>query len=192
MICFLIDPYWAFVECTRITLSADLYKSEDMSLAIRIMPKDTAWIMDGVYDGYDKDGPGVEGSMAPIFHHGVKLKGNQDEDLNVFYKYKLKQFGIDTEGLQAVMKETCEPIQTPARCSEGGIHLGKFPITGECAKEAKRHPRCGDIFMFSPSYPEWGCTCCAADNEPIVHQDDQWGLYSSASCLLNTSTIATT
>lgn len=182
-----MKPYESFVECTRETLPAGVYKSGDTT--IRIMPKDTAWVMDGAYDGYKRDGPGVNGDPAPVFHHGVKLRGDQDKDVDVFYKYNLEQFGIEVDDLQTKIKETCEPFQKPARCSEteGNRHLGNFPTAGECAREAKRHPKCGDTFQFSEEYPDWGCTCCSEDSEPIVREDDLWGLYSSAACLVDTT-----
>ncbi|KAL7545114.1 hypothetical protein ACHAWF_008470 [Thalassiosira exigua] len=60
-----LEPYWAFVRCTRRSIPAGSYDEE--GLTIRIFAKDTAWMMDDVYDGYDKDGSGP-GGMGHVLY----------------------------------------------------------------------------------------------------------------------------
>ena len=82
-----LDPYFEYVGCTRQLVKAGVYLSEDRALSIRIMAKQTAWVVDHLQDLYEKDGP-VTGGVGPVFHHGVKLS-NQKDDLKVFSKYGL-------------------------------------------------------------------------------------------------------
>jgi hypothetical protein len=53
-----LGPYFDFVGCTRQLVKAGTYVSEDQALSIRIMKKETAWVVDRHIDGYGKDGHG--------------------------------------------------------------------------------------------------------------------------------------
>lgn len=47
-----LDPYYSFVGCTRELVPAGSYLATDLS--VRIMKKNTAWTMDGVFDNYQR------------------------------------------------------------------------------------------------------------------------------------------
>lgn len=142
------------------------------------MKKDTAWVMDGVYDGYGKDGHGPEG-IGPVFHHGIKLHGN-DEDMLAFDKYGLNS----SDTLESIeLKDACNPIKRASRCTSEANELGAFLTPGECAKATSIFRSCGDTFMFSTSYPSWGCRCCSANDMPKL-DDELWAVYSSSGCIV--------
>ena len=82
-----LDPYFSYVGCTREIVPAGSYSIDDLS--IRIAKKNTAWVMDGVYDSYDGHQVESEASLPlPIFHHGVKMN-NFEEDSWKYVKYNL-------------------------------------------------------------------------------------------------------
>lgn len=168
--CSYQGPYTGFVDCTRQLAKAGTYTNKDATLSVRIMKKDTAWVMDGVYDGYGRDRHGP-GGVGPVFHHGVKIHGN-DKDLLVFEKYKLDSVALAS---------ACDPIHKASRCSSA-IDIGEFFTPGECAKKAKVFGLCGDTFMFSKDYPVWGCKCCDINDSPLHNGEELWALYSVSNC----------
>jgi hypothetical protein len=175
LVTYVTDPYYEFVGCTRQLVQAGTYRSADSSaLSIRIMKKQTAWVMDAFVDGYGKEGHGP-GGVGPVFPHGVKLHGNK-EDVKIFDKY-----GFDF----VEVEDTCKPIADQARCSsQANEELGVLSTPGACAKVASNDKSCGDTFMFSKSYPSWGCRCFVADDSPNHSGEELWAVYSASACVI--------
>lgn len=82
----------------------------------------------------------------------------------------------------AFTEQECEPIQTSAQCTAEGAYLGEFNFPHGCAEMIANHPSCGDLFMFSTNYPEWGCRCCSIDVQNNTTGNDNWAIFSSAKC----------
>mmetsp|Transcript_26645 Transcript_26645/g.54487 ORF Transcript_26645/g.54487 Transcript_26645/m.54487 type:complete len:142 (+) Transcript_26645:1050-1475(+) len=138
--------------------------------------------MDGVYDSYEKDGSGP-GGFGPVFHHGVKLTGKNDEDLDSLLKYGL-QLNLP-EDTAKVSSNSCEPILKTAECGEEARGFGPMLTPGECAVNIYKWKEiCSDSFMFSESYPEWGCRCCVEGDTPEKGAE-LWSLYSVSDCIDN-------
>ena len=83
---------------------------------------------------------------------------------------------------QELSVSLCEPIQTSAQCTADEVNLGEFNSPHGCAVAIANQPTCGDLFMFSATYPEWGCRCCSIDVQHNTTGNDNWALYSSAKC----------
>ena len=111
-----LDPYFEYVGCTRQLVKAGVHLSEDRALSIRIMAKQTAWVVDHHHELYEIDGL-ITGGVGPVFHHGVKLS-NQKDDLKVFSKYGL---GVSCGNHRAA---TCDD------CPQGN---GEVWCNGECS-----------------------------------------------------------
>jgi len=159
-----------------------VYTNDESSFSFRILKRDTAWVMDGVYDSYEKDGSGP-GGFGPVFHHGVKLTGKNDEDLDSLLKYGL-QLNLP-EDTAKVSSNSCEPILKTAECGEEARGFGPMLTPGECAVNIYKWKEiCSDSFMFSESYPEWGCRCCVEGDTPEKGAE-LWSLYSVSDCIDN-------
>ena len=76
----------------------------------------------------------------------------------------------------------CEPIQTSAQCTAEEVNLGEFNSPHGCAEAIANQPFCGDLFMFSATYPGWGCRCCSIGVRHNNTGNDNWDLFSSAKC----------
>jgi len=71
---------------------------------------------------------------------------------------------------------TTKEVVHDGECRKQLKRLGDFSSPGECAAKVGNDPTCvSDVFMWSESYPEWGCRCCQTSNNPIEHK--LWNLY---------------
>ena len=179
-----LNPYWAYVECTRKKTRPGSYISSGLS--VRLLKKDTAWVMDGVYDMYGREGHGPAGA-GPVFHHGVKLKGDAAADKIAREKYGLpllenrkgEDFGDTTKALDTTTGTVL--THSSAQCSAEGENLGNKASPKDCALAASIRKNCGMTFMFSDSYPVWGCRCCVPDDPPNESGNANWSLFSLVS-----------
>ena len=119
-----LGPYFDFVGCTRQLVKAGTYVSEDQALSIRIMKKETAWVVDRHKDGYGEDGHGP-GGVGTVFHHGVKLNYSK-EDSEVF-----REYGLDSDKREHLLV-SCgnHRAATCDGCPQGN---GEFWCNGECS-----------------------------------------------------------
>ena len=139
------------------------------------MPKMSAWVVDGVYDSVARNGSDKGGNPAPVFHHGVKLSGNETEDAEKYNKYELQHVIAPRDAIP------CTPILEKAECEAKETSLGVFESARECSSAVNSSSWCGDTFKFSTSYHEWGCHCCQnSDNTTVPH--DLWSVYSLSNC----------
>eukprot|EP00440_Ansanella_granifera_P041870 gb/GFBE01045394.1/.p1 GENE.gb/GFBE01045394.1/~~gb/GFBE01045394.1/.p1 ORF type:complete len:310 (+),score=61.81 gb/GFBE01045394.1/:1-930(+) len=88
-------------------------------------------------------------------------------DMCVDYRSKVKilfkSFQLDQE------KRECQTITE---------NLGEFKSPEECARKAVDEPECGRKIMYSFSYPDWGCRCCALDTPAGDEEKPPWNVYS--------------
>merc|ERR1711994_512031 len=62
-------------------------------------------------------------------------------------------------------------------CGEQVKNLGEFQSAHDCALVVAGDAECTqNLFMWSSSYPVWGCRCCESADNPKEH--DLWNLYS--------------
>ena len=76
----------------------------------------------------------------------------------------------------------CNPIQTSAICANQGFNLGPLSTAMECAVAVANREECGNTFMFSSTYPSWGCRCCVVDDAPPYPTNPNWSLHSLSDC----------
>ena len=173
-----LNPYWAYVECTRKKTRPGSYISSGLS--VRLLKKDTAWVMDGAYDMYGRGGHGPAGA-GPIFHHGVKLKGDAATDKITREKYELPL--LENRKGEDFRDTTTGTVLThsSAQCSAESENLGNMASPKHCALAASLRKNCGMTFMFSDSYPVWGCRCCVPGDPPNESGNANWSLFSLVS-----------
>eukprot|EP00933_Yihiella_yeosuensis_P006862 TRINITY_DN11168_c0_g1_i1.p1 TRINITY_DN11168_c0_g1~~TRINITY_DN11168_c0_g1_i1.p1 ORF type:complete len:329 (-),score=79.02 TRINITY_DN11168_c0_g1_i1:163-1149(-) len=69
-------------------------------------------------------------------------------------------------------------IAPKRECETPAENIGEFKTPEECARQAIVQKECGNSIMFSESYPEWGCRCCAIDTPPAEQgEGDLWSVY---------------
>merc|ERR1712062_646815 len=62
-------------------------------------------------------------------------------------------------------------------CSSQDKNLGEFASAHECAAVVQSDDACtSNVFMWSWSYPVWGCRCCPSAEAPLQHF--RWNVYS--------------
>ena len=80
-------------------------------------------------------------------------------------------------------KKACEPIQISAECTTEATNFGSLPSPNACARKVirqmARHSDCSDLFMFSTSYPGWGCRCCSLNGAHNTTGNANWALFSN-------------
>ena len=103
------------------------------------------------------------------FGHPMKISGGY------------REFSEAYDQLQAAPKvfPKCNPIQTLAQCTAGARNVGAFLTAEECAHEMANASECGDTFMFSLNYPDWGCHCCVPGDKINDSGNANWALYSA-------------
>lgn len=176
-----MDPYWAYVACTRKKTQPGTYTSSELS--VRILKRDTAWVMDGAFDMYGREGHGPAG-VGPIFHHGVKCKGDDAADKMTREKYGMLLIE-NSKGKDFRDANTTVLTHSSAQCSTESENLGTMPSLKQCALAVSITKYCGMTFMFSESYPVWGCRCCVPDDPPNESGNANWNLFSLGSAKEN-------
>ena len=168
-----LNPYFEFIQCARNQTPAGVYKSKGNNfLSIRIIPKGHAWVVDGIYDA-----DSLCNMEAPVFHHGIKLKGNRKHNLPKHEKYLIPMPEKNTDVI-------CEPLQSAGQYKQEAMGLGSgMETAAQCAPKVNHFSKCGDIFMFSKAYPAWGCRCCELNGVHILNPNSLWNLHSSRKCL---------
>lgn len=78
-------------------------------------------------------------------------------------KFTFKSITLD------IKKRECETIAE---------NVGEFKDPEECARAAMDNPECGKKIMYSYSYPNWGCRCCALDTAAADEEKVEWNVYS--------------
>lgn len=179
-----LDPYFEFVTCARENVIPSRMESADGSgLSIRLLAKGKAWVVDGVFD------PSNRSEFGPVFHHGVKIHRNptliEPEKVK---KYELNLGSAESESYGA--EKACDPIQTSTQCATEATYFQSLLSPNACARKMTHHAECSDLFMFSTSYPEWGCRCCSLNgSQNLTDNDSNWALYSAANCMKSSAQV---
>lgn len=63
-------------------------------------------------------------------------------------------------------------------CSEIAYSFGPQASAKACADLVLPQAECGRALMFSKTYPEWGCRCCAAGTTPGDDVKPDWTVYA--------------
>jgi len=71
---------------------------------------------------------------------------------------------------------TASAVQNDVECGKQVKNYGATTTADECALKVEEDDDCSSgVFMWSSSYPVWGCRCCTNAENPIQH--DLWNLY---------------
>lgn len=62
-------------------------------------------------------------------------------------------------------------------CGQEGTNFGEMKSPFECAESVLRDKGCGNHFMFSVSYPSWGCRCCTPTGGEGGNLNPEWDLF---------------
>lgn len=93
---------------------------------------------------------------------------------------------LDVDTMLAWQDEVPGPIsgsQAPTlhaaglECVKQGTNFGEIATPRECAALVQGDKHCGDKFMFSSSYPSWGCRCCTPTGGDGGALNPEWGLF---------------
>lgn len=63
-------------------------------------------------------------------------------------------------------------------CSRQAHNFGEQPSPGECARLVVVEANCGRMFMFSQTFPGWGCRCCMPMTATGEAEHDSWSVYN--------------
>merc|ERR1712141_497079 len=70
---------------------------------------------------------------------------------------------------------TASAVQNDVECGKQVKNYGATTTADECALKVEEDDDCSSgVFMWSSSYPVWGCRCCTNAENPIQH--DLWNL----------------
>eukprot|EP00930_Biecheleria_cincta_P098140 TRINITY_DN89825_c0_g1_i1.p1 TRINITY_DN89825_c0_g1~~TRINITY_DN89825_c0_g1_i1.p1 ORF type:complete len:411 (-),score=107.04 TRINITY_DN89825_c0_g1_i1:77-1309(-) len=76
-----------------------------------------------------------------------------------------------------IMFKSMELDTKKRECETITENLGEFKDPEECARAAVDNPECGKKIMYSYSYPNWGCRCCALDTPAADTEKAEWNVY---------------
>ncbi|KAL7551578.1 hypothetical protein ACHAWF_014761 [Thalassiosira exigua] len=109
---------------------------------------------------------------------------SSDSPMGFIHPFKIstgyREFSEVFDRVQTAMPKwpKCNPLQVMAECTSSAKNLGNLRYPEECAREMTNTPECGDTFMFSVSYPVWGCRCCIPGDQ-VLSGNENWALYSA-------------
>ena len=125
-----LDPYYEFVDCARQNVTAGKMEASDGSgPTLRLLGKAKAWVVNGVFDPYERD------MFGPVFHHGVKPP---------FDNAKAQLYGLDAP-VEREQSSSTSPLSEP------------FDLTTASSAGEKGCSGFGFVIMFIDFFFIWFC-----------------------------------
>lgn len=92
--------------------------------------------------------------------------------------HPIKSFPERSNQQAAIPNEQDTEFESGFECAHGSQlqNVGPIETPHDCALMVQETDECtSTLFMWSSSYPVWGCRCCNYDHNPIAH--NLWTLY---------------
>lgn len=187
-----LKPYEDFLKCCRKNLAIGKHRHRnhpEEQFSVWVVGHVDPWAIDGVSENKPK-----EAQNGSIFHHGIKIHQKGIIDQRWITQYGLQNMTAKDAPVSAKSdsdraEKACNPIQTSTQCTTEETNLGSLVSPNACAWEMTDHTECSDLFMFSTSYPEWGCRCCSLSGAQNLTDTGAWALYSAAKCIESSTKV---